>query len=615
MVKSLLRPLFNSKASRMMPTFTAGNPLSLLPAGAAYYDVTQERQPDDITNDITNDITDNIEVIKEPEKDPINNNSVPSGPDETSKEIAKKETDLNTKSMTTNETIGTSNTNEASRDASNNEDITTYIDNDSLDRISNYKNIIQKVLGDSSGGNNLQKSALLLQLGSSLMSGRTEQPGLRGFFDIVGQAGAQVAPTLFEMGIQKQKADREISSAALDLYFAEIEQSGDRSGKHLNVYQTYETNDDGQLRLDSNNKPIKLENPIRLPTVKLNSPEETRYSNLNQNLGFNMYEFVDPGEGADALGIVGSDQYLSVGKEDSAAQAKSLDYAQYLQRSLPVLAKDIIPMLIENPTLMGSRGALGKALAPYYETLKEFEIDLLDNSTFTVNEAENGSMNIPGMGNVDVFIDYNNAYDGNQLTDIQGGEFGSIDVSGAPYGYDANDNPIKAYVVDGAFSKMLKSGPQRTVLQTFENTLGLMLARDRQPTGRMLADVLKRSFEDVALTGKRAAGGVSPVVNYVRIYNQLFDNMGRSLTFAGRNPESHQNLYKIEGSKQLENAWYDYLTKDGRGLNSRLKFDISGGQSRIDWQGSNSGNIQMNYQENQSTSGDYYENVRQSLGL
>ena len=147
----------------------------------------------------------------------------------------------------------------------------TQIDNDSLDRISNYKNIIQKVLGDSSGGNNLQKSALLLQLGSSLMSGRTEQPGLRGFFDIVGQAGAQVAPTLFEMGIQKQKADREISSAALDLYFAEIEQSGDRSGKHLNVYQTYETNDDGQLRLDSNNKPIKLENPIRLPTVKLNS--------------------------------------------------------------------------------------------------------------------------------------------------------------------------------------------------------------------------------------------------------------------------------------------------------------------------------------------------------
>ena len=63
---------------------------------------------------------------------------------------------------------------------------------------------------------------------------------------------------------------------------------------------------------------------------------------------------------------------------------------------------------------------------------------------------------------------------------------------------------------------MLKSSAERSVLETFETTLGLMLARDRQPTGRMLADVLKRSFADVALTGSRAAGGQAVITNYIR---------------------------------------------------------------------------------------------------
>jgi len=611
MVKSLLRPLFKSRASGMMPNLTPGAATSLLPVGGLYYDITQERFPNDVTEDITTD----IEVIKEPEKDPVNNNIVSPGPNESVKEIATQEEELNTESLTTNQTIGAAESNEAAMDASNNADISTYIDNDSLDRIGNYKNIIKQFLGESSGGSNLQQTALLLQLGSSLMSGRTDQPGLRGFFDVVGQAGAQTAPLLFEMGIQKQKADREISSAALDLYFSELDKQGDRSGKHLNVYQMYDVDPDGGIKLDELGQPVKLENPIRKPTIKLNSPEETRYSNLNQDLGLNMYEFIDPGEGTDAFGLAFSDDYLSVGKEDSAAQADQLKYAAYLQRSLPTLAKDIIPMMIENPQLLGSRGALSKALTPYYETLKEFEIDVLENSTFAVNEASNGTMNISGMGNVDIFIDYNNDYNGNNLTEVQGGEFGSIDVSDGQYGYDKNDNPIKAYIVQGAFEKMLKSGPQRTVLETFENTLGLMLARDRQPTGRMLADVLRRSFEDVALTGKRAAGGVSPVVNYVRIYNQLFDNMGRALKYGGRDPDNFQNLYKIDGSKELENSWYDYLTKEGRSLNSRLKFDISGGTTREKWSISNMGNIQANHQENTSTSSNYYEQLQQSLGL
>ena len=75
------------------------------------------------------------------------------------------------------------------------------IDNDSLKRIEGYKDVIRQIMGDGDEGQKMQSLAMLLQVGSALMSGKTDQPGLSGFFDVVGQAGMQMAPTLFQMGV------------------------------------------------------------------------------------------------------------------------------------------------------------------------------------------------------------------------------------------------------------------------------------------------------------------------------------------------------------------------------------------------------------------------------
>jgi hypothetical protein len=128
------------------------------------------------------------------------------------------------------------------------------------------------------------------------------------------------------------------------------------------------------------------------------------------------------------------------------------------------------------------------------------------------------------------------------------------------YGVDVNGNPARAYVVADTFTKLLQSGGERSVLETFETTLGLMLARDRQPTGRMLADVLRRSFADVKLTGIGGRTTDQAVVqNYMRIYNQLYDNMAGALKLAGKNPDDNPDFFKIEGSKNLENSYYNWL--------------------------------------------------------
>ena len=447
------------------------------------------------------------------------------------------------------------------------------------------------------------------------MSGRTNQPGLRGFFDVVGQTGQQTAPLLFEMGVQKAKADREIGAAALDLYFEQMEDMQDRSGPYVMVYQNYKTENDGSLSLDAAGKPIKLEKPLKVLTVKRTSPEESKFYGFNQAYGFDVFSFVEAGEGQDAFGLNYADQINVKGDASSDAQVQ---YATYVKRGLIPLANEIIPLIIERPDLIGASGEIGKIVGPIAQVFEEFtgqviagDFDSPDptGSGFAVRETANGTMNIGGV-EVPVFIDRENKYGGNGLTQDKHGTA----LGGNDYGVDANGQPARAYVVADTFTKLLQSGGERSVLETFETTLGLMLARDRQPTGRMLADVLRRSFEDVRLTGIGGRTTDKAIIqNYVRIYNQLYNNMSGALTLAGYDKEKQPEFFTIEGSKKLENAYYNWLSNNPE--ERALNLDISGGMGYADWMKSFEGNIQVDHNENMQQSETTYESILNKYGL
>ena len=208
-----------------------------------------------------------------------------------------------------------------------------------------------------------------MQIGSSLMSGRTDQPGLRGFFDVVGQTGQRTAPLLFEMGVEKAKADREIGAAALDLYFEQMEDMQDRSGPYVMVYQNYKTENDGSLSLDAGGRPIKLEKPLKVLTVKRTSPEESKFYGFNQAYGFDVFSFVEAGEGQDAFGLNYAD---AINVKGDAASDAQVGYAQYVKRGLIPLANEIIPLIIERPDLIGASGEIGKIVGPVAQVFEEF---------------------------------------------------------------------------------------------------------------------------------------------------------------------------------------------------------------------------------------------------
>tara|TARA_S200002703_G_scaffold160049_1_gene176324 strand:- start:1946 stop:3778 length:1833 start_codon:yes stop_codon:yes gene_type:complete len=610
MVKPILRPLFQRMArgsqdprARM---FVAGG------LGPLAIDSITDTSQLDITEDIT-DIS-NVTSNEQPSE---NANNAPVGPNQNSVNQANEEENKNVNSMDNNATSDFTGADEASTDLSNDPDIADYIDNDSVQRINNYKDVIKQFLGESSGGDKLQQTALLLQLGTALMSGRTDQPGLRGFFDVVGQAGAQTAPMLFQMGIEKQKADREINAAALDLYFSQMDKMSDRSGPYVQVYQNYKTNADGSLAIGQDGQPIKLEKPLRLMTVKRTSPEETKFYELNKNYGMNLFEFVEAGEGAGAYGLSYPDQ-LTVNKDLGSDANAQIKYANYVQRGLIPLANEILPMIIDRPDLIGASGEFGKIVGPLSEVFEEFtgsvvagDFDSSDptGGGFAVRESSNGTMNIDGV-EIPVFIDKENKYGGNGLNQDR---YGAALEDGG-YGVDVDGNPARAYVVADSFTKLLQSGGERSVLETFETTLGLMLARDRQPTGRMLADVLRRSFADVKLTGIGGRTTDQAVVqNYMRIYNQLYDNMAGALKLAGMNPDDNPEFFKIEGSKNLENSYYNWLQQP-QNKSEYLRPDVSGSQTYKSWLKSTQGNIDMNHQEDMQKNKVTHESLLEKWG-
>ena len=245
------------------------------------------------------------------------------------------------------------------------------IDNDSLTRIEGYKDVIRQLIGDGDESQRMQSTALLMQLGSALMSGKSMDTGLKGFMDIVGQAGMQVAPTLFQMGVEKGKSEREIGAAALNMYMSELDKMQDRSGPFTVVYENiYKTKDNGELMYGPSGDPIKT-GSRRVQTFYRKSPEVQNYMNINSELGYDRFTFVDTSASKEGMNVAGygggSAQFTT-----DAAKADQLKYGKYLKRTLDTMADYIMPILIDQKDVVaGAIGEIGRFVGPKVSLLNQ----------------------------------------------------------------------------------------------------------------------------------------------------------------------------------------------------------------------------------------------------
>ena len=501
------------------------------------------------------------------------------------------------------------------------------IANDSLARIEGYKDVIRQIMGSGDEGQNMQSMAMLMQLGSALMSGKSMDRGLKGFMDIIGQAGMQTAPTLFQMGVEKGKADREIGAAALNMYMSELDKAQDRSGPFSVAYENvYKTNDKGELMYNDNGDPI-VDGRRRVGTYYRNSPEIQNLMNINSQLGFDKFTFIDTtatkeGIAAGAPGG-GSATFVS-----EAARDAQLKYAKYLKRGLDTMADYIMPLLIEKKGLVsGALEQTGRYIAPKVAlfneifneavlsgsggNMKDFQNEQLALAEdLTVPESAEYTVDIGGQ-KVGIFLDRGNKYGRNE---------------GAKYAEDGVtliDAGTPAEYVTWDSMKMMLKNPDRSALMTFETTLGLMLARDRQPTGRMLADVLRRSFAETRLTGFGDSVYTDPdqvIEGYTFIYKQLYNNMIDALDGAGYTSDYElsqskgltyaPDAFKVKGIDKFKNSYYQLRTTDTEGI---FKHDIPGAESYGSYWQSIQGGIDSDHEENKKESKNIKQNILDQL--
>ena len=220
-------------------------------------------------------------------------------------------------------------------------------------------------------------------------------------------------------------------------------------------------------------------------------------------------------------------------------------------------------------------------------------------------------MDVGGGNTVGVFRDVGNKYGQNE---------------GAKYSADGKtmiDAGTPAEIVTWDSMKMILENPNRSALMTFETTLGLALARDRQPTGRMLADVLRRSFAETRLTGFGDSVYTDPnqvVEGYTFIYNQLYKNMLNALEGAQQTSDydySQQygwdyspDSFKIKGIDKFKDSYYQLRHGDNENF---FKHDIEGAELYGAYAQSIQGGLNADHNENKQSSNDIKNSIMEQL--
>ena len=468
---------------------------------------------------------------------------------------------------------------------------TLFANNDSLTEVKGYADALRGMLGTDSG-QRMANTAMLAQLGMALMTGKTMQGGVSGFLDVAGQAGLQVAPMMIQMGMEKSKQDRELGLAAFQIWKEEKDRLTKRSGSFYNMYQVgYEFDQEtGLPRQLPNGQPRYAFNTFR-DVVQQNSPEMTSFlamnkdPNVNPNYPYPM--FIPISQSASEAGGMGfgSGNVSGLASITKAGAQDQLKFAKYIQTNMDEMYK-YIKIAMDKQHLIGAKGELGRwGTAPAYYLNELFtsgganeqkfmsemkgqgvEVannlidgytegsvnpDLsVDGSFGIVNNEPNSSMrdiypNYKGP-NIPIFIDYKND---------KGQNIGVAATEGKPYGTPA------VYLVKSELQRMF-TDPDIPGMQVFERTLGLLMARSRQPTGRMLADVLRTSFEDASVTGFTGANvRPSMVINKLwGLANKLEGDMQSGFLSAG--VMSSKKAVELYGS--IEDAKANGATIDDR---------------------------------------------------
>ena len=391
---------------------------------------------------------------------------------------------------------------------------------------------LKSLMGDES---KMMNTMMLLQLGLSMMSGTTSQSGLGGFLDVASKAGKEILPIAMQNLANKSKMDKELALAAYDIVRDERKAKAGRMTDIQDFYmkemikKSFETVEDkgpqGTLRDVMKKNVLTLPdgqeylNWIPIDQVFDKGERAAWYLDMSRN---GNKEFgVQPGDikivsDKDvALAAGGADPYQ--GRLTASQRGEHLALSAVFEAALPeVLNLQMNPEwgLYSGELPTGFTASWGSFFRTLHSEAKQVA----------------SRLGVPGMygwyentGNasyaaLDVQMSRNMILSGAHANRVS--ETGSEDIF---YGEGELDGVTvtREWATD-SYVKNLISNPNLDVITMMENRMGFLAARLKQPTGRLLADTIRRSIEEVQIKSKLfdSAGGPEQVANRLHMFTK-----------------------------------------------------------------------------------------------
>ena len=375
--------------------------------------------------------------------------------------------------------------------------------------IEDTKAELMSLMGDDS---KMMNTMMLMQLGLSLMSGKTNRPGLGGFLDVAATAGNQILPIAMQNLANKTKQEKEIALAAYQIYRDEVTAKSAR----ISDIQDFYTKELIKKEFEGNEPKGTLRQVMMKKTIQL--PDGQSYTQWNP-----LDQVFDKGEraayclelsrnGNSEMGIQPGDIRISSDLDNAAASAGNDPYQGDLTKSqrgqhlaLASVFEAALPDALNiqmNPKFglysgnlpTGITGDMVSKIRTLTRESKQFVNAFgLANVVPWVENTGKASM-----ASLDVQMKNDMIFSGSMANRIS--ETGSKDIYvGEAEGPDGNLMQGEWATED--YVKNLISNPALDVVEQINNRLGFLAARLKQPTGRLLADTIKRSIDEVRIKG------------------------------------------------------------------------------------------------------------------
>ena len=400
-----------------------------------------------------------------------------------------------------------------------------------MTKVNAIKEQLGELVGDPRDSNNIN---MLYQLGASLMTGKTLKGGMAGFFDVAGQAGLQILPQMLAISDRSNARDQELALAAFEL----VQEANNKDdnfgpGKGTMVYphQIQYKMENGEYVKDDNNNFIPTGYvPVGSGFGFSKDYQSQGMMNANSVLTSQglppLYTLLDAAT-TGASGAFGANELTS---ETPGNRDEAKKYATVLERGLPRIADMLSYITTYNNGTFNSDTSIGPAgilaekarnlLAPWEQiaSMAPFmgnnESEVMGNMAKSYQEA---------FEMVDQYWTQQMDTDNGRLVDIE--DLSSLNrdgtytdtqglYAGQTYTYrDQAGNLQTAQTEAGAIyetplSLKLKIGAQTNpwndtnvgLMEQYKNQIGMVVARYKQPTGRLLADTIRDSKNDIDLT-------------------------------------------------------------------------------------------------------------------